>query len=63
MVPLGRLDAVVFTGGIGENSDILRANVLNQLGFLGIKLDEEANKRCIRGVEGRIDQKQYLLPW
>lgn len=57
MVPLGRLDAVVFTGGIGENSDILRANVLNQLGFLGIKLDEEANKRCIRGVEGRIDQK------
>jgi acetate kinase len=56
VVPLGRIDALVFTGGIGENSDILRAAVLSQLNFLGITLDVEANKRCIRGIEGRIDQ-------
>jgi len=56
VVPLGRLDALVFTGGIGENSDILRATVLSQLSFLGITVDAKANKKCIRGVEGRIDQ-------
>ena len=37
------LDAVLFTGGIGENSDDLRADVLRDMEFLGIKLDEKAN--------------------
>lgn len=37
------LDAVIFTGGIGENSDDLRADVLRDMEFLGIKLDEKAN--------------------
>jgi len=42
---LGGLDAVVFTGGIGENAVQVRAEILRGLGFLGIELDEEANRR------------------
>ena len=38
------VDAIAFTGGIGENAGIVREKVLSYLGYLGIKLDEEANK-------------------
>lgn len=38
------VDAVIFTGGIGENSVDTRAEVLEDMDFFGIKLDEEANK-------------------
>lgn len=55
-VPLGRLDAVVFTGGIGENANGIRENVISQLGLLGLSLDKAANDRCVRGVTGRIDR-------
>ncbi|MGC4000422.1 MAG: acetate kinase [Anaeromyxobacter sp.] len=54
VVPLGRLDALVFTGGIGENSDVLRGRVVSQLGFLGLQLDPAANAATIRGKAGRI---------
>jgi acetate kinase len=40
---LGGLDAVVFTGGIGENSSEVRKEVLSNLEVLGIELDEEKN--------------------
>ena len=56
VVPLGRLDALVFTGGIGENSSLIRAEVLKQLRFLGIELDEAANESCIRGNSGAISR-------
>jgi acetate kinase len=42
---LGGLDAVVFTGGIGENAKRVRAECLRGLEFLGIELDVEANER------------------
>ena len=54
VVPLGRLDALVFTGGIGENSSLVRAKVIDQLGFLDLHLDPAANARCVRGVSGRV---------
>ena len=44
------LDAVLFTGGIGENSDDLRADVCNNMEVLGIKLDEAANA----GLRGKL---------
>ncbi len=44
------LDAVLFTGGIGENSDDLRADVINNMEVLGIKLDEAANA----GLRGKL---------
>lgn len=53
-VPLGRLDALVFTGGIGENSDIIRANVIHQLKIFGFELDRQANLDARFGKEGKI---------
>ena len=42
---LGGLDALVFTGGIGEHSALVREAVCRRLAFLGIALDAEANQR------------------
>jgi acetate kinase len=42
---LGGLDALVFTGGIGENSALGRTKATEGLAFLGIELDEYLNKR------------------
>jgi acetate kinase len=42
-VPLGRLDALVFTGGIGEHSVLVRARTLARLGMLGLVEDPIAN--------------------
>lgn len=42
---LGGLDAVVFTGGIGENAAQIRSRVCRDSSWLGILLDEEANGR------------------
>lgn len=54
LVPLGHLDALIFTGGIGENSSFIRAQVLHQLGFLGFALNESTNQSCVRGQSGNI---------
>lgn len=51
---LRRLDGLIFTGGIGENSALIRSKTLDHLGLLGLKLDAEANARCVRGVAGNI---------
>ena len=40
---LGGLDAIVFTGGIGENAAAIRARVCHDAGWLGVVLDENAN--------------------
>ncbi|ACA87161.1 MULTISPECIES: acetate kinase [Shewanella] len=53
-VPLGRLDAVVFTGGIGENSDLIRAKVLNLLEIFNFEVDDERNKAARFGNQGQI---------
>jgi acetate kinase len=45
------LDAVTFTGGIGENSASVRETSLAGLAFLGVELDEEANRKAPRGQE------------
>lgn len=57
MVPLQRLDAVIFTGGIGENSDIIREKVITQLAFLGIKCNPQANLNARFGQGGVISCK------
>jgi len=51
---LHRFDALVFTGGIGENSALLRRMTLERLQVLGIQIDEEANQRAVRGQSGII---------
>jgi acetate kinase len=40
---LGGLDALVFTAGVGENSDAVRAGAVRGLEFLGITIDPDAN--------------------
>ena len=53
---LDRLDALVFTGGIGENSALVRGRVLARLGFLGLDEDPEANAVHGRSTGGRISR-------
>jgi acetate kinase len=46
---MGGLDILVFTGGIGENSAIIRSRICKELGFFGIELDSRLNL-CSREV-------------
>lgn len=50
---MGGIDAIVFTAGMGENSDILRKKVCSGLEFLGAILDDEKNQ--VRGKEAFIN--------
>ena len=65
-VPLGTVDAIVFTGGIGENSDIIRAKVLFHLQFFNLVVDEDANLEYRFGKQGVITQENstpvYVIP-
>jgi acetate kinase len=53
-VVLGGIDAIVFTGGIGEHDSGVRAAVLARLGLLGVGLDAAANADHGRSTRGRI---------
>ena len=55
--PLGRIDAILFTGGIGENSDIIRKIVLEQLSIFGYQVDDQANAKARFGSEGVITKE------
>ncbi len=60
-------DALVFTGGIGENSAEIRARVCAELGFLGIALDAAKNTAAVDGQEGDISAegarvRTYVIP-
>ena len=58
---IGGADAIVMTGGIGENSSEGRAQIVKRLGALGIKLDKAANAK-IRGELGVISTKDSKIP-
>ncbi|ARR49912.1 acetate kinase [Photobacterium damselae subsp. damselae] len=58
----GRLDAIVFTGGIGENSGPIREMVLNRLAIFGIEVDGEANLKARFGGEGVITSANSRIP-
>lgn len=45
---MGGIDAVVFTGGIGENNPHYRARIAENLRFMGADIDEERNNKCKR---------------
>lgn len=53
---LPRLDGVIFTGGIGENSALVRATTLEHMSLLGLKLDSERNSSAPRGQACLISQ-------
>ncbi len=56
IVSLGRVDALVFTGGIGENQVEVRAQIVKLLGFAGIVLDPKLNAVHGRETKGRISR-------
>ena len=61
------IDAIVFTGGIGENADDLRDNICNELTYLGVEIDQNIGKTLVKGAEGELSTanskvKVYVLP-
>jgi len=65
MVSLGGLDAITFTGGVGENGIEARERICKHLEFLGLKLDLEKNnikgeEACISTDDSKI--KVYVIP-
>ncbi|MGH3229518.1 MAG: acetate/propionate family kinase [Streptosporangiaceae bacterium] len=58
---LDRLDALVFTGGIGECSAEVRSLVLARLAFLGLSEDPDANARHGHDTAGRISRDGQVL--
>ncbi len=64
---LDGVDAIVFTGGLGENSPELRADVCGNLSYMGIEIDKELNKIFRKGKGGELSTEQsnvkvYVIP-
>ena len=57
---MNKIDAICFTGGIGENSSMTRKDIINKLSKLGIVLDEEANNT--RGKFTLITKAESKIP-
>jgi acetate kinase len=60
-------DAIIFTGGIGENAAPIRSLICADLGWLGIEIDEKLNNEKISGKEGEINTgksrvKVFVIP-
>jgi acetate kinase len=60
LIPLSNLDAIIFTGGIGENSLPIRREILNNLKLLGFVEDEKGNEDARFGNAGIIAKSQIL---
>lgn len=54
LAAMGGANAVVFAGGVGENSAEIRARICDGLAWAGLELDVEANAALIGGKEGRF---------
>ncbi|MDF7637376.1 acetate kinase [Leuconostocaceae bacterium ESL0958] len=46
LAEMGGADAIVFTAGIGENADWVREEIVDRLGYFGIKIDADKNNGC-----------------
>ena len=67
LAEMGGADAVVFTGGIGENSAVIRERICAGLDWMGLTLDPKKNAETVGGKEGLITAdgarlKAYVLP-
>lgn len=58
----GGIDALIFTGGIGEHSPAIRAAVCGPLAFLGFGLDEEANRSSRQRIHGTASRPVLVIP-
>ena len=57
-VSLGGIDALVFTGGVGEHGPEVRRRAVERLGFLGLRLSEERNT-TVEG-DGLVSEPESL---
>ena len=67
LAELGGAQAIVFTGGIGENSPVIRERICAGLEFFGLKLNKNKNESMVNGKEGDISEpeaklKTYVIP-
>ncbi|MDR1905637.1 MAG: acetate kinase [Clostridiales bacterium] len=62
---LNGVDAIVLTGGIGENSTDMRARILGGMDGLGVEFDEKKNRECKRGaiseINGNLSKVKLLV--
>jgi acetate kinase len=61
LAAMGGADAVVFTGGIGENAVEIRTRIADGLQWMGMTIDAVANERMAGGAEGRISTEDSRL--
>ena len=63
-IKLGKVDAIIFTAGGGENDSIIRKEVLTKLKPLGVEVDEKLNEETIvrKDKEGLITTNNSLIP-
>jgi acetate kinase len=67
LAEMGGADAIIFTGGIGENSPQVRQRICVGLEALGIEIDENANDKLVAGKEGEMGRpkskiKLFVIP-
>jgi acetate kinase len=61
LAAMGGADAIVFTGGIGENGAEVRRRITDGLEWMGMHIDAGANERMTGGAEGRISNDDSRL--
>jgi acetate kinase len=61
LAAIGGAQAVVFTGGIGENASRIREKVAHGMEWLGLTLDAQANRQTVGGVEARVSSDDSRL--
>ena len=60
-------DAIVFTGGVGENDSMVRGKICNNMDYVGMLLDDDLNNNAKRGEEAKISKENskvdvYIIP-
>lgn len=50
------VDAIVFTGGIGENGFWLRSKICSYLGYMGVHINEALNQQTVKGAEAELTE-------
>ena len=61
LAAIGGADAIIFTGGIGENAAEIRARITDGLQWMGLEIDPDANARMVHGNEGPISTPDSRL--
>ncbi len=60
---LGRVDLIVWSAGVGENSSYFRKAAIDECSeYMGLKLDEQKNEEIIHGKEGFISAADSKIP-